>query len=82
MPVELVLQPIQVWISSSEREGRLAMAGGRLLALLVKLEEDDGDAGKWFLEIGFGPAAARSMMFDALPDAENWLRERAASLTN
>ncbi|MCJ2072529.1 hypothetical protein MKK75_27690 [Methylobacterium sp. J-030] len=52
----LSLQPVQVATKSDDAESQLVFADGFLVAVLVRLSEQHGaDAGKWFLEAGFGP---------------------------
>ncbi|MGH1571361.1 hypothetical protein ACRAWG_12515 [Methylobacterium sp. P31] len=55
-PMILSLQPVQVATNSDDAESQLVFADGFLVAVLVRLSEQHGDdAGKWFLEAGFGP---------------------------
>ncbi len=52
----LNLQSAQVATRSDDAESQLVFADGFLVAVLVRLSEQHGaDAGKWFLEAGFGP---------------------------
>ena len=52
----LNLQPVQVATQSDDAESQLVFADGFLVAVLVRLsEQHEADAGKWFLEVGFGP---------------------------
>jgi len=53
--MSLHLQPVQVATGSNDTESRLIFSEGFLVAVLVRLSEDhEEDAGKWFLEAGFG----------------------------
>ncbi len=53
----IVFQPIRVDTSSQDEEGRLILADGRLVGVLVKLDGvEQGDLrGAWSLEAAFGP---------------------------
>ena len=59
-------------------EGRLVLADGELVAVLVRLDaEVHGTArGRWFLEAGFGRLAGTPAPFVDLRAAEDWLRAR------
>jgi len=74
----LFLQPIQVHTGSSDEDGRLVLAEGRLVAVLVRLADQaahQGLVGAWFLEAGFGPCAATTApLFQNLEAAEDWVR--------
>ena len=50
------LQPIRVRTGSKDKEGRLVLADGELVAVLVRLDDEmhGSDRGKWFLEVMFG----------------------------
>jgi hypothetical protein len=54
--MSLTLQPVRV-ANGHDEEGVLVLAGERLLAVLVQLSdehEEQGVAGRWFLETGYG----------------------------
>ena len=73
----VVLQPIQVDTGSPDREGRLVMAEGLLIAILVRLDAPDHEraVGRWFLEVGLGRLhGQRPPPFDTLEAAARWLR--------
>jgi hypothetical protein len=74
----LHLQPVQIATGSSDAESRLVFANGFLVAVLVRLSEDHGeDAGKWFLEAGFGRVDDQSQpKFIDLDDAQAWIQQR------
>lgn len=77
------LLPMRVWVDATDRDGRLASSGGRLIAVLVHLNDTDGKAGSWFLEAGFGPAnTPRAQMFASLSDAEEWLQAAVARVNS
>ncbi len=76
----LSLQPIPVLLKGRASEGRLALADGQLVAVLVLLD-GDVDAvelkGSWFLEAGIGPCATITPpLFPDLSEAEHWIRKR------
>ncbi|MCJ2109138.1 hypothetical protein MKK70_27960, partial [Methylobacterium sp. E-041] len=51
----LVLQPILVDTGSPDREGRLVLANGLLIAVLVRLDTPEHEVGPgWFVEAAFG----------------------------
>ena len=73
------LQPIRVRTGSRDREGRLALLDGELVAVLVRLDDEThGTArGRWFLEAGFGPLHGPSPPpFPTLDHAALWLHQR------
>ena len=80
---EIDLREVLVWVNGEDRNGRLAFSGERLVGVLVELTAADGDAGKWFLEAGFGPASGVTPppLFDQLWEAEQWLTRRVESVT-
>ena len=79
--MQLALQPVQVGVAGGS-EGRLVMAEGCLVAVLVRLtEEDHGElAGGWFLETGYGPLdGPMHPTFADLDAAQNWIVGRLNS---
>jgi hypothetical protein len=73
-------QPVQVETGSDDTESRLVFAGERLVAVLVRLSDrHESDAGKWFLEVGFGRVDdPRKPIFVDLREAEHWISGRLA----
>lgn len=73
-----VLQPIAVDTASPGREGRLVVANGLLVAVLVRLDAPEhAMPGFWFLEAGLGRLQGiEAPPFRALEDAKRWLRGR------
>jgi len=71
----LSLQPVQVATNSDDAESQLVFADGFLVAVLVRLSAQHGlDAGKWFLEAGFGPVdPVCPPVFPDLGAARNWI---------
>ncbi|MCJ2116461.1 hypothetical protein MKK65_07685 [Methylobacterium sp. J-001] len=72
----VVLQPIAVDTDSPDREGRLVIANGLLVAVLVRLAEPEhDDVGSWFFEVGFGRLQGKKApTFLSLEEATRWLR--------
>ena len=75
----LSLQPVRIRTESSDEEGRLVMAEGFLVAILIQLSADHGtEAGYWFLEVGFGNLGhPRPAPFPDLPAALDWITTQA-----
>lgn len=70
---------VLVWVNGTDREGKLTFVGGRLIGVFVRLNDNDGEAGKWFLEAGFGPASTiPSPTFDSLEEAAGWIEQQAS----
>ncbi|TXN06775.1 hypothetical protein FV219_09175 [Methylobacterium sp. WL122] len=78
----LQLQPVQVATGSDDQESRLVFADGFLAAILVQLSEQHGeDAGKWFLEAGFGRVDDyRAPIVASLDAAQTWIEARLAGI--
>ena len=76
--MSLQLQPVQVATGSNDTEGQLVFAGGFLVAVLVRLSEDhEAEAGRWFLELGFGRIDHSSpLLFADLDEAQAWITSR------
>lgn len=74
----VVLQPILLDTASRDQDGRLVMANGRLIAILVHHEDLDEPANRgWFLEAGLGRLQGlRPARFDSLDAATRWVRLR------
>jgi len=76
---ELILESMPVNTGSHDDDGRLVLADGRLVAVLVRLADQAHaeQSGAWFLEAGFGPCAcAQFPVFDTLEIARNWVRRQ------
>lgn len=73
----LLLQPVHVHTGRGDEEGRLVLADGRLVAVLVYLADEIHAelVGSWFLETGYGPCAtARPPIFENLDVAQQWVK--------
>lgn len=72
----VVLQPVAVDTDSLDREGRLILANGMLVGILVRLDMPDHDqVGAWFLEVALGRLrGVKAPLFDTLDDATKWSR--------
>jgi hypothetical protein len=80
---DITLQTMPVMIDGGSHEGRLVLADGSLVAVFARVTPaetagDDGPAGDWFLEAGFGPCGSmmtvRPPVFATLDDAVGWVR--------
>ena len=72
MRPRISLQPIEVLTASQDREGRLVLADGMLVAVLVRLRDEAHDPllrGAWYLETGFGLLYGRHELFASLEEA-------------
>jgi hypothetical protein len=71
----LSFQPVTLDGDAPDREGTLVFRNGRLLALLIRLEEFHGDlAGKWFVEATFGDVPGGQLPVLENTDAfDRWL---------
>nr|WP_205520649.1 hypothetical protein [Propylenella binzhouense] len=68
------MKPVKIDTGSPDEEGRLAFAGDRLVAVLVLLSDEHAEAGKWFLEAGFGKLNVRpEPVFRDLAEASRWI---------
>ncbi|HEX2054777.1 MAG TPA: hypothetical protein VHJ78_13770 [Actinomycetota bacterium] len=79
MPPPLTYRPVRVATGSDDEDGRLVLADGRLVAVLVHLagEEHKELRGGWFLEAGFGCCAVPAPgVFPTIEDAEAWIGEQ------
>jgi len=78
--MSLRLQPVQVATGSDDAESQLVFADGFLVAVLVHLsEQHEEDAGKWFLEAGFGPVdPVFPPLFADLDEAQVWIEQQLA----
>lgn len=83
MTCDLRLRPIPVFTGSGDDDGRLVLADGRLVAVLVRLRDQAHDdlVGAWFLEAGFGPCAeAAAPIFATLDAARDWVHDQIEAL--
>jgi hypothetical protein len=73
--------PIRVDTGSADEDGRLVLASGRLVGVLLRLaDESHGESrGAWFLEAGFGDLAGENPIFSTLERATEWLRDRLST---
>jgi len=79
LALTIALKPIAVMTGSNDRDGRLVLVNGELVAVLVQLDSAaHGDQrGCWFLEAGFGPCNSPSHpVFRDLEDAQAWVVKR------
>jgi hypothetical protein len=76
MTSKLTLRPIRINTGSADTEGRLVLAAGSLVAILVRLDGPEHGLlrGHWLLEAGFGPCTTvRQDLFASLDDAKAWI---------
>lgn len=72
--MKLEFKPIEI-ADEQDREGRLVLQDGRLVAILCQLSDGHGEtAGRWFMECGFGPLGGREEYFADLAAAEAWFK--------
>jgi hypothetical protein len=78
--MSLHLQPVHVATGSNDTESHLVFSDGFLVAVLVHLSDEHGaDAGKWFLEAGFGRLDhPNPPKFTDLDGAQAWIEQRLA----
>lgn len=71
----LAFQPVALAGNFGDEEAVLALADGRLVAIFSRLgPAHDAEAGRWFLEMGFGPLAERDQQtFADLDSVEAWI---------
>jgi len=84
MALNLVVEPVRVATGSADEDGRLVLADGRLVAVLVRLADEihAGRVGSWFMEAGFGPCAdAETALpaFTGLGAMLAWIEHRLAA---
>lgn len=79
--MNLRLQPVQVATGSQDQESNLVFHEGFLVAVLVRLsEQHEDEAGKWFLEAGFGRIDPLfPPLFADLDEAQAWILEQLSS---
>jgi hypothetical protein len=79
MMLKILFRPISVLTGSDDRDGCLAVVNEALAGVLVRLSAAHGaDAGRWFLEVGFGRFGDDPRVFDTLDSAGLWLLEKAS----
>ncbi|RXF67943.1 hypothetical protein [Hansschlegelia zhihuaiae] len=74
-------QPVKVATGSADEEGRLVFHEGKLIAVLVRLDDaNHGPAlGQWSLEAGFnGVDSTKPPLFANLAAAERWIGRQIA----
>lgn len=78
--MNLRLQPVQVATGGDDQESQLVFHEGFLVAVLVHLSDEHGpEAGKWFLEAGFGRVDdPNPPIFEDLDEAQGWITARLA----
>jgi hypothetical protein len=78
--VSITLQPIPVVTDSADQDGLLVLSNGRLVGVLVRLEDPmHGEIlrGSWYLECGIGKLRqAPSPVFESLEFALGWIEAR------
>lgn len=76
--MSLRLQRASVATGGHDTEGLLIFHADVLTAVIVRLSDDHEDeAGKWFLEVGFGPLEMRpAPTFTDLDEAQDWILHR------
>ena len=73
--MRLHLQPVQVATGSNDTKSHLVFADGFLVVVLVQLsEQHEDEAGRWFLEAGFGCVDhSNTPTFANLEEAQAWI---------
>ncbi len=76
--MSLHLQPVQIATGREDTESQLVFADGFLVAVLVRLsDQHEGEAGRWYLEAGFGPVGNLTPpTFADLDAAQTWITDR------
>ncbi len=79
--MRLSVTPVQVAVDGVD-EGFLVFIDERLVAVLTKLDKSYGaEAGRWFLEAGFGRLdGPNHPTFADLDAAQEWISQRASAL--
>jgi hypothetical protein len=78
--MSFTLQPVRV-ATGFDEEGMMVLdAGQRLVAVLVRLSDDNEvAAGQWYLEAGFGRIdGGNHPAFSTLDMAQTWISQRLA----
>jgi hypothetical protein len=72
----LEFQPIEIH-DQSDTDGRLVLHDGKLVAILARLSGDHAEnAGRWFMECGFGSLSRKEEHFADLDAAESWINQQ------
>ncbi|HEY0523672.1 MAG TPA: hypothetical protein VGD08_09795 [Stellaceae bacterium] len=73
--------PIRIDTGSVDTDGRLVLAGGRLVAVLVRLGDEThiDTHNSWFLEAGFGALSGEAQVFRTVEHAVDWIGRRLAT---
>lgn len=69
-------QPIRIATGTADEDGRLVLFDGRLVAVIVRLDDESHGAaiGQWSLEAGFnGVESVKPPLFANLAAAERWI---------
>lgn len=76
--MSLHLQPVQVATGSQDTESHLVFSDGFLVAVLVQLShEHEDEAGRWYLEAGFGRVDdPHPPTFADLNEAQVWIADQ------
>lgn len=76
--MSLHFEPVRVATGSADTESQLVFHDGFLVAVLVCLsDEHEHEAGRWFLEAGFGRVnTAAPPTFADLGEAQGWIEQR------
>lgn len=72
------IQPVQVTTGSKDTENHLVFVDGFLVAVLLQLSDEHGyEAGRWYLETGFGRVDdPHRPTFADLHEAQAWIEQR------
>jgi hypothetical protein len=81
MAPNIVFQPISIETSTADTEGRLVLIDGRLVALLIRLQDKthpEDLRGSWFVEAAFGVLSeeAGTATFATLEEVAEWIKRR------
>jgi hypothetical protein len=79
--MSLRLQSVQIATGSDDMESRLVFDNGFLVAVLVQLsDEHQNEAGRWYLEAGFGCVDdTYPPTFADLDEAQAWIAGQLSS---
>ena len=73
----LITQSVRVETGSLDEDGYLVFSDGKLVAVLVRLSEEQGAfVGQWYVEKGFGRLdVARHPIFPDMDEAQSWVEQ-------